>query len=431
LPPSRGTDSGRGDDAVGRQMSPRIHLALGFAEEPVGLWRILASAPSGPALARSFPADHKVFLSGGMQSAAQMVRHVFAFLGKIDPVFEEEYTAERKEFQSELGFDFEADFLSNLVDSWAVGFADPCLDAVVWAFRIRDVSLLSAHLDASRAAFVLEETRRSYRGVTISLANRKAGPFVYSIVEDTLLVSQSEKELRRAVDATLDGTGLSTAEGFQRAFRSLTPRVAKHGFLNIGTILEAAIEEEGVGDAPEEILDWVRALRAAAFAVTYADRTIFLEAATANDKPVELVDLLAMIVVPSVQRARYLSQRAVSMSNIKGLVTACLVYAADHNKQWPATWADLVDSGIPGDDEAAWRLLASPYQQSSKSRVPFYLYRQPHVVTAERPAETVVISEPAVQDGGCMVGFMDGHVEWVTSPRAERFLDAMREGRKR
>ncbi|NOX59879.1 MAG: hypothetical protein GXP29_13620, partial [Planctomycetes bacterium] len=72
--------------------------------------------------------------------------------------------------------------------------------------------------------------------------------------------------------------------------------------------------------------------------------------------------VLVSILLPSLSRARELSKRLVSASNLKGLGTACLIYAYDHNGQFPPNLQTLIDSGDilekrlydPNGDSSVW-----------------------------------------------------------------------------
>ena len=88
----------------------------------------------------------------------------------------------------------------------------------------------------------------------------------------------------------------------------------------------------------------------------------------------------------------------------------------------------LIPTGLLGDHDGAMRFLSDPYGRSEKAgREPFYLYRPvPDPKAVKDPAAVIVISEPGIYRGGAVFGYLDGHAEWIASPRADELLAAVR-----
>jgi prepilin-type processing-associated H-X9-DG protein len=112
------------------------------------------------------------------------------------------------------------------------------------------------------------------------------------------------------------------------------------------------------------------------------------------------------------------------MSNMKAIITACLIHANDNKSQWPTSLGDLLaDSSItpqtlraPYDEEQSEITAANADNASS------YLYRDGTGLNAE----DVVLCERTLREGGANFAFADGHVEWVDGPRAQELFTQMR-----
>ncbi|MFH0983694.1 MAG: H-X9-DG-CTERM domain-containing protein, partial [Planctomycetota bacterium] len=124
----------------------------------------------------------------------------------------------------------------------------------------------------------------------------------------------------------------------------------------------------------------------------------------------------------SLARARELSKRAASAANLQGIVGAARVYSGEHKGQWPASLAELLQSG-----DISLETLRNPYDGTAPrmladaERESYYVYRRniPKGVAATE----VVAGEREIRRGeGANFAYADGHVEFVREPQASRLL---------
>jgi hypothetical protein len=126
----------------------------------------------------------------------------------------------------------------------------------------------------------------------------------------------------------------------------------------------------------------------------------------------KLADLTGVVSTGMVL-ARGNALRVQSMSNIRQLLMASLLWANDHKGQWPddlAAAAKAYDAGPvlanPRGGKAAYKYIKPPKDVKS-------------------PAERIVIYETDVLDAnGLDVGYMDGHVEFMSREEFEKQLKA-------
>ncbi len=409
----------------------RLRLAIGAKEIKKGPWRLLASAPSEITLARAFPPDTTLLVEGAMARGADIVEDIKAFAAVIDREITDEYEQERAEFNSETGLDPQSDILANFAGAWAFGvscdsngFDDPLL-----ALQLESVETFKTHLQTLRMLYQLKTSSINHRGVTIERVARKASPFSYGVVENVLLVSPENEAVTEAIDAILDRKGLDRTRAFDAIRRRLASPTSKFVYVNLAELFSCPPESKDDADA-----SYAEAVAGAGTAIGLAvvthERMIALEFVSSDDTTDAAIAVLWQSLDASLERARYLSARMVSTANVQGLLTACHVYTADHEKQWPPSLEALVESGLLGDRSQAAKLLTNPYDGEPESAVAtYYLYRFiPDAATVNNPAAEVVISEPEIRSGGAVFGFCDGHAEWIESPRANELLVIMRSG---
>ena len=406
-----------------------IRVAVGLTSIDPGLWRLLASPPGPVSLARLFPADTLLMAHGSWEQGSQVVDDVRSFLSSIAADVVQEYEAERGEFAAEVGFDPERDFLGNLAGAWAIGFGGgvPPSEELV-AFQLDSVANFVMHMHRLRVTYKLEIRPTTYRGQTIYHAARAVGPFAYAIVEDAVIASPKADTIRRAIDAVLDGTGLDRTERFQGVMRQTAPQTSKFVYFDFARFFADTAPPDEIEQFPR-LAQLVDAGSAVGLSLFPRNRTLMLELATSAGDSVQVVDIISFSLMPSLARARYLSQRTVSLSNTKGILTTCLIYASEHEGRWPRSLNELLASGDLGDRAEAMQIMGDPYaRKADPTAGPYYLYR--HIAdpkSVKDPANEVVISEPEIADeGGAVFGFLDGHVEWIPPPRAVELLAIMR-----
>ena len=124
----------------------------------------------------------------------------------------------------------------------------------------------------------------------------------------------------------------------------------------------------------------------------------------------ELVNALG----PAFMTARKSAMRIASMSNMRQMMQASLIYAADHQNQAPPDLASL-QAVLQTDDEAFKRLLTNPLHPESPGEG--YVYVKPAVDKLSQirdSAERVAIYEAGEFNDGKSVAFWDGHVEFIS-----------------
>ncbi|MCH7808485.1 MAG: DUF3352 domain-containing protein [Planctomycetes bacterium] len=400
-------------------------LAIGLKNIEPGLWHLIAGAPSAlreAVLPKFFPAGSSLLIHGSMENASKLVDDISAIAAVIDKEIVAEYVQERAEFAREAGFDPQKGFLANLVGEWALSIPVSKRGHMLAAFRLGNAATFKTHMHRLRVVFQLETRPSTYRGVTVEQAVRKGGAFSYALVDDVLLLSPQREAIERAIDAALDGTGLNRSERFQAVTHRTVSGVSKFVFLNIEALL-SEVMETGVATKFPELVKRLQARSVAGLSVTPHERMIAFDMTVGEDGSGGAVDLFAAVLMPSIDQARVQSMRAVSTSRVEGILISCLMHSHDHKKQWPRSLQELVTSGA-----VTAKQLSSPYQpEKATGQEPYYLYRYiPDPKSIKDRAQEVVVSEPAIHDGGAVFGFLDGHAEWVGTPRADELLKIMR-----
>ncbi len=113
----------------------------------------------------------------------------------------------------------------------------------------------------------------------------------------------------------------------------------------------------------------------------------------------------ARTYVAAADRAKELKLCAESARAASKILQACLMYAVEHNNQWPADLQSVVGHGLTEAD------LVNPRRPGEAVG---WIYRRPDGKVAD-PSGTVVLYEPLDPwDDGVNVGFADGHVQFMS-----------------
>jgi len=124
------------------------------------------------------------------------------------------------------------------------------------------------------------------------------------------------------------------------------------------------------------------------------------------------------IMMPALARARQQGKNAVSMSNLKQLSLAVIMYADEHDGKLPENFDQAKKYyGNP-------KVLESPLKPKGFAG-PSYIYISGHSVKAESPARQIVIYEnPEYCKDTINAAFLDGHVERMQRDRFREMLEA-------
>ena len=124
----------------------------------------------------------------------------------------------------------------------------------------------------------------------------------------------------------------------------------------------------------------------------------------------------AAILMPALARARQQAKHAVSMSNLKQLGLAVIMYADDHQGKLPDDFEQAKQ--YYGDS----KVLESPLKPKGFAG-PSYIFVKGHTMKADSPARQIVIYEnPQYCQDTINALFLDGHVERM---QRDRFLETL------
>ena len=126
----------------------------------------------------------------------------------------------------------------------------------------------------------------------------------------------------------------------------------------------------------------------------------------------------AGVLMPALARARQQARHVVSMSNLKQLGLATIMYADDHDGKFPESFEQMREYYRDS------KILESP-QKPAGFDGPSYIYVKGHSRAAKSPATQVVIYEnPEYLRDNIPAVFLDGHVERMTQARFVEALEA-------
>jgi prepilin-type processing-associated H-X9-DG protein len=153
--------------------------------------------------------------------------------------------------------------------------------------------------------------------------------------------------------------------------------------------------------------------------------------------PVVLLPVVAMVLamlMPALARVKHLAQRKVCSTNMQALSMAIIVYANDYDGRFPGEWCDLLMEHA----DVSKKSFQCPV--SPEGTFSYAFNRNLDGLTTDKVGPDVVMlfeSEPGrnmtggpellktnrhpasgrSSFGGCNIGFVDGHVEFVNADR--------------
>jgi prepilin-type processing-associated H-X9-DG protein len=110
--------------------------------------------------------------------------------------------------------------------------------------------------------------------------------------------------------------------------------------------------------------------------------------------------------MPALGKTKELSKRLVSGTNLKGIGTACQIYAFDHDDNFPPNLEVLIT-----ECDLSPKSLESPIKPN-RFTGPVYIYIAGQSGAAN-PQNVLAYENPAYQSEGTNVLFVDGHSEYI------------------
>lgn len=129
-----------------------------------------------------------------------------------------------------------------------------------------------------------------------------------------------------------------------------------------------------------------------------------------------IIPLGISVALPSLARARTMAKSTVSMSNLRQIGVASIMYSEEHQGKLPPDLQTLVDSGAMPEE-----ILRSPQDESDATSSYIYIDGQ---TNAMDPRNVVAYENPEIQDNKATnVLFLDGHVDRMNMDRFKQVLE--------
>jgi prepilin-type processing-associated H-X9-DG protein len=126
--------------------------------------------------------------------------------------------------------------------------------------------------------------------------------------------------------------------------------------------------------------------------------------------------IMAGMLMPAMGKARDTAKRTVSLSNLRQIGIAGIMYASDHKGNYPESLQDLVKEKYLPEP-----VLKSPL--NTRPDVPSYIYIAGHKADS-KPNYVLAYENPEYLSEGTNVLYVDGHVQWM---KPEEFKAALAE----
>ena len=139
-------------------------------------------------------------------------------------------------------------------------------------------------------------------------------------------------------------------------------------------------------------------------------------------------------LLPAISRSKLVELEIADINNLRKLTAACCAYASAHDGQFPSSLAEALPYIGDPDNPQTMRVFLDPSSNSKPLIVSpqnaknaawinknlsghcDYIYVGAGLNGSNNPGSTIIIYEPlSIHGNGGVVGYIDGHVEWITS----------------
>ena len=287
-----------------------------------------------------------------------------------------------------------------------------------------------AELDAAVAEYGETEIRTVAPSPQVTLA--------WAFVGDFLVVATSERAVEAVVDTLDEGSALSESE----RYKALVATVGGTGTITVCSDLRPMLElfarrarEEPIGSAQfAEVLESLGTRKETPLPIAWAfsgdEHGVTYRCACRLEIVEPSLMIGAGMMLPALARARYEAQKAVSMSNVRAICQAVASYSADNEDMLPGNLSDLV----VGDYIDPPKAFVHP-RGTKPGLIDFdkpetvdqygdyeLLLKGVNLRTLEGKDVSKIMLVREKREflpGGRMVGYVDGHVEFVRSSKDE------------
>jgi prepilin-type processing-associated H-X9-DG protein len=411
------------------QGASSVDVTIATAQGNEAFLDFLAARNAPLEIASLVPDDYAFFVRGSMTSAADAVNRLNGILGVIDPEIVAEFQQECAEFRTDVGFDPLQDLLGNLVEEWIVAakFDANGKPVGIAAVRMGDPAKFQRHAENLIRAFNLKVESQPCGDTVIYSAPAETGiHLAWATLGNHLLLSDCAASIVDIVKRPALAPDVAVAHAWTGIMPHFAAETARFAFVNIAPLARLAVEE--VRNEPEaaEFLPILQQLAESSagigLAVTRGDASVNIRIAANEAVNRSVRDLAWKSVAVSTNRARMLARRTVSAANIRNIIYGCMIYANDHKNAWPDNFAVLWQAGaVAPQSFVAPHDMCLAVSAENVDEVSSYLYRP----GTKLQASEVVVCERQLQESGANFGFADGHVEWISGPRAEELLADM------
>jgi len=231
------------------------------------------------------------------------------------------------------------------------------------------------------------------QGKTLILDSKNKQAIMSSTPQETLGLYDTFQQFRNIPDFSVSRIGQRTIDGTQAVGFQLTRKNDENVIIvwaNPQTSLPIRIEQT-VKDENGQV---IKSVTTNIIFDTELDKSLFrVEAPEGYSR--RFVDGPA-------ERSLKLTKRSQTASNMMTILLACLVYAQDHEGQWPDDLQDLTNYGLAKDT------LINPKQPEREIG---YIYLKPS--TPISPQQVVLYEAHDSWGDGINVGYADGHVQFI------------------
>ncbi|MBN1513371.1 MAG: hypothetical protein JXB13_15245, partial [Phycisphaerae bacterium] len=411
----------------------RIRFAMSFDDPPGSPPSMANSLSTKPESTALVPPGYMVLVRGAFTNGSDQFEVLADWINTIDPEIVEEYREEAKEFRKEMGFDFQADFLGNLVGEGLVALSIDAKGGIPgWMFvvGIAKTDAFTEHVEAVKRKFGLSFEQEDCEGVTIQRPAPGTGPaFAMATIDGFLVVANDTAAVKAALSARRSGRALVREPDVASLLGKLPAQSARLACVDLAGLCRTfSPRKEDFGEEHALVSAFFDHLGATQLKAVYTqsanNEIMSMDLLLGNaGGPAPYATLLQEIRI-SAEAVRVVQMRQDSIAFMRWILSCCRMHRADHDDEWPERLQDIANECRLPASAFVSPYLETPAASPSEDieRDGYYLYRPPPTTSGSE----VVLCEREFRDGGAYFGFADGHVRWIEGEEATRLMAIMK-----
>ena len=393
----------------------------------------------GPTIERYIPDDYSFFVKVSVGSFDALYKDLISLLeeARQEDWIIDEFNEALEEIGEELGFSIEDDLLPNLGGEIVFAAKAPKVIGIpemAVFLEVKDKAKLQTLVDGfvDKQMPFLSFNTAEYKGVRINTTTVKIVQPSYAFIDNYLVIADAPAVIQDIINTRATGKSILTKDDYRSVFADLPSKGFLTMYIDTKEVLNPLVPliTSKAHTAPAVVPTALITLQMnlqeipGIGMVLNADEDSFQIKGFCGMGSIEtMLPVLAGLLLPVTFHAKSEAMRVSSMSNLKELCLGQLVYSTGHNGKFADNLSDLYPEYLRG-----FQVFQHPSSQTERITKEEDIdrladYEIVKGINESDPHDYILVYEKnQFSEGGRNVGFLDGHVEWMSEQEFQKKL---------